>query len=83
MVPIIYTTYGMAMRHHPEVLATSGGLRPASAGRAPKHRPGVGMRSARRWLGAVIDRVRLRQQDTKNAAAGAHGMRAAVLPSNQ
>ena len=37
MMPVIYTTYGMAMRHHPEVLAASGGLR------QPEPKDGTGL----------------------------------------
>jgi hypothetical protein len=33
MLPVIYTTYGTAMGHQPEVLGESGGLRPLGGGR--------------------------------------------------
>jgi len=39
MVPVIYTTYGIAMRHQPEVLAESGGLRSAGDGGMRDHTP--------------------------------------------
>ena len=32
MVSVVYTTYGIAMGHRPEVLAKSGGLRAAGGG---------------------------------------------------
>jgi hypothetical protein len=78
MVPVLYTTYGLAMGHHPEVLAESGGLRPAACERTLV--PG-GL--ARRWLVAAMDRVRLRSRVIDTASAGREGMTAPLVPSNQ
>ena len=38
-MPVIYTTYGIAMRHQPEVLAESGGVRSAGEGGTRDHPP--------------------------------------------
>jgi hypothetical protein len=83
MVPVIYTTYGMAMGHRPEALAASGGLRPAAGPRMPAHAGRLRGARVRHWLGIVWVRVRLRHRDADIRTAGAHGMRAAVLPSTQ
>jgi hypothetical protein len=80
MVPIIYTTYGIAMGHRPEVLAASGGLQPAGRGRRCGRPAPVSRGTVWWWLNAVI--ARLRRQDVDGSAAGAQGMRAAVVPSN-
>jgi hypothetical protein len=57
MVPIIYTTYAIAMRHGPETLAECGGLRPAGAARMRvRTAPGASVR-ARSWLAAMLVRV--------------------------
>ena len=56
MVPIVYTTYGVAMGHGPETLAESGGLRPAGAARMRvRTAHGVSVR-ARSWLAAMVVR---------------------------
>ena len=58
MVPIIYTTYGVAMGHRPETLASSGGLRPAGkAGRAEVTPALVLLSRARRWLKTLVVHV--------------------------
>ena len=83
MVPVIYTTYGMAMGHRPEMLAASGGLRPAAGGRRPAQAARLRSARVRHWLGSVWVRMRLRPRHTDIPTAGAHGRRAAVLPSTQ
>jgi hypothetical protein len=56
MGPIVYTTYGIAMRHGPETLAESGGLRPAGGARMRvRTAPGASVR-ARSWLAAMVVR---------------------------
>ena len=51
MVPIIYTTYGVAMGHRPETLAAAGALRPAG----PRRGDGPhGAARARMLLVAVL-----------------------------
>jgi hypothetical protein len=83
MVPVIYTTYGMAMGHCPEALAASGGLRPAAGGRRPTHAARLRSARVRHWLGIIWVRVRLRHRDADTHTAGAHGRRATALPSTQ
>jgi hypothetical protein len=78
MVPIIYTTYGIAMRQRPEVLAASGGLQPAGVGRMltrPSRRMGE---CVRRWLKSVLVRVGLRHRDVDSQAVGRHRTIAAL-----
>jgi hypothetical protein len=83
MVPVIYSTYGMAMGHRSEALAASGGLQPAGVGRMPgqtARRRGVCVQC---WLETMLIFLRLRPQDADIRTAGAHGMRATALPSTQ
>jgi hypothetical protein len=66
MLPVIYTTYGIAMRHRPEVLAGSGGLKSAGVGRmftSPSRRMGA---CVRQWLETILVRVRLRHRDMES-----------------
>jgi hypothetical protein len=83
MGPIIYTTYGLAMRHRPEALAASGGVRPAGAERRRQRPASVGVARARRWLGTVFARVRLRHREADSRTAVAEGMTAAALPTSR
>jgi hypothetical protein len=62
MVPVIYTTYGIAMGHRPETLAESGGLRPTGAGRAHERPARITVARAR-WFKTMLDRVGLRHRD--------------------
>jgi hypothetical protein len=58
MMPVIYTTYGVAMGHRPETLAASGGLRPAGgAGSAEAYPAPVLVSRAWWWLKTLVVRV--------------------------
>jgi hypothetical protein len=83
MVPVIYTTYGMAMGHRPEVLAASGGVRLAEAERRPEPSARIGVARVCCWLGAVFAQSRLRHRDADSRTAGADGMSAAALPTSR
>ena len=83
MVPVIHTTYGMAMGQHPEVLAASGGLRPGGAERLRERPTGVRVERVCRWLRTVFARVHLRHRDAYNQPAGADRMSASALPSSR
>ena len=63
MLPAIYSTYGVAMGHRPEVLGESGGLRPAEAGRANEHPAQVAVSRARWWLETLLIRVGMQHRD--------------------
>lgn len=78
MVPVIYTTYGIAMRHRPEVLAASGGLQPVGVGRMlprPSRRLGE---CVRQWLKTALVRVHLRHRDVDSRPMGGHRTIAAL-----
>jgi hypothetical protein len=62
MVPVIYTTYGMAMGNHPEVLAASGGLKPGGAELLRERATWVRVARVGCWLSAGFALVRLRQR---------------------
>jgi hypothetical protein len=83
MMPVIYTTYGMAMRHHPEVLAASGGL--ASAGPERRRSRPIPIRMARVccWFSPLFALVRLRRWNAGGRMARAERLRVAALPTNQ
>ena len=83
MLPVIYTTYGVAMGHRPEVLSASGGLRPAGAEPRRERSARVGMARAWSWLGTVVTRLHLRLRHTNGRMAAAVGMRVAAPPSTQ
>jgi hypothetical protein len=63
MLPVIYTTYGVAMGHQPETLANSGGLRPVGAEPMRTSPARVGIARGRRWLDSVLVRMYLWHQD--------------------
>ena len=83
MLPVIYTTYGVAMGHRPEVLSASGGLRPAGAERRCERSARLGLTRAWSWLGTVVARLHLRLRHTDSPMAAANGMRVAAPPSTQ
>ncbi len=83
MVPVIYTTYCMAMGHRPEVLAASGGLRLAGAERRRVPPAQNGVVRVCRWLGTVFAQARLRHRNAYSRTAGADGMSASALPSSR
>ena len=83
MRPILYTTYGVAMRHRPEALANCGGLRPAGA-EPMRNRPArVGVARALRWLGAARVRVALRHKDAAGRMVDTRETMTAALPSRR
>ena len=82
MVPVIYTTYGMAMGHRPEALAASGGLRPAGAEGWREPPAQIGPAQVCRWIGTVVARVRLRQQDADSRTVGTEGVSASAVLSS-
>ena len=57
MLPTIYTTYGLAMGHPPELLADSGGLKPIGTKPLSTRPALVDMVRARGWLKAAVGRV--------------------------
>lgn len=61
MAPVIYTTYGIAMGYRPEMLAKSGGVRPAGARQALERTDRVANSRWRSWLGTMLIRVRMRR----------------------
>jgi hypothetical protein len=63
MVPVIYTTYGIAMGHRPETLAASGGLRPAGASSSRERLAQVAVARARWWLETLLVRAGVRHGD--------------------
>ena len=78
MVPVIYSTYGIAMRQRPEVLAESGGLQPAGVGwmlTRPSRRLGE---CVRQWLTSILVRVHLRHRDVEGRTVGDHRSIAAL-----
>jgi hypothetical protein len=81
MLPVIYTTYGVAMGHRPEVLSASGGLRPAGAERRRERSAWVGLTRAWTWLGTVAARVHVRLRHT-NSRLAADEMGVAARSSN-
>jgi len=81
MVPVIYTTYGIAMRHQPEVLAESGGLRSAEDGGMRDRTTPPARTSSRRWLEVVLLRLGLRRQEVNSRAGAPSGLDSAALPS--
>ena len=83
MVPVIYTTYGMAMGHRPEVLAASGGVRLAGAERRRESAARIGGARVYRWLCTVFAWMRLRHRDVYSRAADADAISASVLPSGR
>jgi hypothetical protein len=83
MVPVIYTTYGMAMGHRPEALAASGGVRPARAKRRPKPSARIGVTRVCRWLCAVFARIHRRHRDVHSRTADADAISASALPSSR
>ena len=82
MLPAIYTTYGAAMGHRPEVLAESGGLRPAGAERT--HEPAAWVRGARvrGWLNTILVRVRPWHQTVEGQVTGDEATISLALPSS-
>ena len=83
MLPVIYTTYGIAMRHRPEVLAESGGLQPAGGGRMREHPSWRLGECVRQWLKTVLVRVHLRHRDVDSRTLGGDRTIAAVLPGSR
>ena len=83
MLPVIYTTYGIAMGHRPEVLEASGGLRAAGAEGWRKPPAQICLTRVCRWIGTVFVRVRLRQQDVDRRTAATEGVSALALPSSR
>ena len=83
MVPVIYTTYGIAMGHRPEVLAASGGLQPVGVNGMREQKAQMRRARVRCWLETVMVRMRLRHQDADSRTAGTEGMSVAVLPSTR
>jgi hypothetical protein len=83
MLPIIYTTYGIAMRHRPEELAASGGLRLAGTERRREPTARLGEARLRCWIETVLVCIHLRQQAVDSPTAGAARMAAAVLPASR
>jgi hypothetical protein len=63
MVPVIYTTYGIAMRHQPEVLAESGGLRSAGVGEIRDRTTKPARANTCQWLEVVLRRLGLRHRE--------------------
>ena len=63
MVPVIYTTYGIAMGHRPETLAESGGLRLAGADNSHERPARVAGSRARWWLETLLVRAGVRHGD--------------------
>ena len=78
MVPVIYTTYGIAMRHRPQVLAESGGLQPAGVGRTLTHPSRRLGECVRQWLETVLVRVHLRHRGMDSRTVGGHRTIAAL-----
>jgi hypothetical protein len=68
MMPVIYTTYGVAMGHRPETLAASGGLRRAGARRTHERPAPVAISRAQWWLESLLLRVCLRHRDVAGPA---------------
>jgi hypothetical protein len=83
MVPVIYTTYGIAMRHRPETLAESGGLKPAGVGRTYPHPSRLRGERVRQWLETVLVRVGLWHRDVVSQAVGGHRTITAALPGSR
>jgi hypothetical protein len=83
MVPVIYTTYGTAMGHRSEVLAASGGVRPAGGERRPKPSAQIGVIRVCLWLCTVSARMRLRLQDVYSRTADANAISASAPPSSR
>jgi hypothetical protein len=69
MMPVIYTTYGVAMGHRPETLAASGGLRPAGARRTRERPALVAISRAPCWLEGLLVRIGLRHREVAGPAA--------------
>jgi hypothetical protein len=63
----------MAMRHQPEVLAASGGVRIAGAEQGSKPPARIGVARVCRWLSTVNAQVRLRHRDADSRTAAARG----------
>ena len=82
MMPVIYTTYGIAMRHQPEVLAESGGLKPAGVGRTLSHPSRLRGEHVRQWLETVLIRVGLWHRDVDSQAVAGHRTITAALPGS-
>ena len=80
MGPIIYTTYGVAMGHRPEVLAATGGLAPAEAGRPRARTAWQGLTRVGCWLTHLLAPGHRRRQDAGSPTGGAAGMRDLTLP---
>lgn len=83
MMPVIYTTYGMAMRHHPEVLASSGGLGSAGAERLRARPIRVGVARAYCWFSTLLALVRSRPWNAGGGMVRGERLPVAALPSNQ
>jgi hypothetical protein len=83
MGPVIYTTYGIAMGHRPEVLAASGGLQPVGVNRMREQTAQLRRTRVRCWLETVLVRMRLQHQDAASRTGGTEGMSVAVLPSTR
>ena len=63
MVPVIYTTYGMAMGHRSGGTGRIRWLAAAGAERRPKPSAQIGVIRVCLWLGTVFARMRLRHRD--------------------
>jgi hypothetical protein len=83
MVPVIYTTYGTAMGHHPEVLAASGGLQPAGVERRPSPSARIGVTGVCRWLCTLFARMLPRNRDLFGRTADADAISASALPGSR
>ena len=83
MLPVIYTTYGIAMGHRPEVLEASGGLRVAGAEGRGKPPAPISPTRVCRWIGTAVAWVRLRHRDADSRTAGSERVGALVLPSSR
>ena len=83
MVPIIYTTYGLAMRHRLEVLTASGGLQPAATERRREQLARVAVARVRSSLSTLLVRMRVRHHNVDSQTVNAERMSAAALPGSR
>jgi len=80
-MPVIYTTYGIAMRHQPEVLAESGGVRSAGEGGTRDHPPRPARANRCQWLEFVLLRLGLRLREVDSRVEASSALASTVLPS--
>ena len=81
MVPVIYTTYGIAMRQQPEVLAESGGLRSAGVGGMRDHTTRLARANTCQWLEVVLLRLGLRHREVDSWVEAPSTLASPALPS--